>query len=335
MASREFPKAIEERVRAATKDSKLAGFEALRRETVIVFKDADDSGLTPEMRELYAEFGIKSLCFVPAVFRGDPLALLVLYHAAPYDWTPDETALARSFGDTIATAIGNARLMASVEDLAARLRAIQDLSARLSTIQDVRGIGETIVAEARSLIAYDTVRVYRVDHDTGWCEPIAFQGVFMGRADPEPELLRVRIGEGLTGWVAEHGEPLLLGDAHADARSLDRRRDEPARNRCSSCRWSTRASVRGIVVASRLGRDRFGPDDETTLSIFAGTAAQALVNAERLEQLRTPAGRARAPARQPAPAHGRQRAAAVDPRPDGRPRDDRGLAEDGGRPTTR
>ena len=27
-------------------------------------------------------------------------------------------------------------------------------------------------------------------------------------------------------------------------------------------------------------------DDETTLSIFAGTAAQALVNAERLEQLR-------------------------------------------------
>ena len=59
------------------------------------------------------------------------------------------------------------------------------------------------MAEAGSLIAYDTVRVYRVDHDTGWCEPIAFQGVFMGRSDPEPELLRVRIGEGLTGWVAE------------------------------------------------------------------------------------------------------------------------------------
>ena len=136
---------------------------------------------------------------MPAVFRGAPLALLVLYHHETYDWTPEETALARSFGDNVATAIGNARLMASVEDLAARLRAIQDLSERLSGIQDVRGIGETIVAEARALIAYDTIRVYRVDHDTGWCEPIAFQGVFMGRSDPEPELLRVRIGEGLTG----------------------------------------------------------------------------------------------------------------------------------------
>jgi len=286
VASRDFPAAIEQRVRAATKDSNLAGFEALRHETVIVFKDAADSALTLEMRELYADAAIKSLCFVPAVFRGEPLALLVLYHAETYDWSDDETALARSFGDTIATAIGNARLMASVEDLAARLRAVQDLSARLSTIQDVRGIGETIVAEARSLVPYDTVRVYRVDHDTGWCEPIAFQGTFMGRVDPEPELLRVRIGDGITGWVAEHGEPVLIGDAHADPRSLilgDRLGPESM----LAVPMTYEGRVRGIVVASRLGRDRFGPDDETTLSIFAGAAAQALVNAERLEQLRT------------------------------------------------
>ena len=253
---------------------------------MIVFKDAADGGISPEMRELYAEFDIKSLCFVPAVFRGEPLALLVLYHAEPYDWSDDETALARSFGDTIATAIGNARLMASVEDLAARLRAVQDLSARLSTIQDVRGIGETIVAEARSLVPYDTVRVYRVDHDTGWCEPIAFQGTFMGRVDPEPELLRVRIGDGITGWVAEHGEPLLIGDAHADPRSLILG-DTLGPESMLAVPMTYEGRVRGIVVASRLGRDRFGPDDETTLSIFAGAAAQALVNAERLEQLRT------------------------------------------------
>ena len=186
------------------------------------------------MREVYAESGVGSICFVPAVFRGAPLALLVLYHDVPYDWSPDETALARSFGDTIATAIGNARLMASVEDLAARLRAIQDLSARLSGIQDVRGIGETILAEARALIDYDTFRVYRVDHESRWCETIAFEGVFMGRTDPEPEMLRVRIGEGLTGWVAEHGEPLLLGDAHADpAPCSSARRPGPSR-----CSWS-------------------------------------------------------------------------------------------------
>ena len=286
VASRDFPEAIERRVRGTTHDSDLAGFEALRTERVIVFRDAADAGLPAEMRALYAASGIRSLCFVPAVFRGAPVALLVLYHNQPYDWTQEEEALAGSFGDTIATAIGNARLVASVENLAARLRAIQDLSARLSGIQDVRGIGDTLVAEARALIGYDTLRVYRVEHDTGWCEPIAFEGVFLGRTDPDPEQLRVRIGEGLTGWVAEHGETLLLGNAHTDARSLIvGETNGPESMLLVPMMYQDH--VHGIIVVSRLGQDRFGPDDETTLSIFAGTAAQALVNAERLEQLRS------------------------------------------------
>jgi diguanylate cyclase (GGDEF)-like protein len=284
VARRDFPDAIQQRVAAATRDSNLAGFEALRTGRVLVF-DADDPKLTQDMRALYAEAGIASLCFVPAIFRGEPVALLVLYHRTPYHWSADETALAGSFGDTTATAIGNARLMASVEDLAARLRAIQDLSARLSSIQDVRGIGETIVAEAHNLIAFDTLRVYIVEHDTGWCEPIAFQGVFMGRSDPDPEMLRVRIGEGLTGWVAEHGVPVVLGDAHTDPRSLVVG-DTTGPESMLVVPMTHEDHVHGVVVVSRLGKDRFEASDELTMSIFAGAAAQALVNAERLGQLR-------------------------------------------------
>jgi diguanylate cyclase (GGDEF)-like protein len=284
VARRDFPDEIERRVAAATRDSKLAGFEAVRTRRVLVF-NADDPALTPDMRALYAQNGIASLCFVPATFRGEPVALLVLYHRTAYDWSADETALAGSFGDTIATAIGNARLMASVEDLAARLRAIQDLSARLSGIQDVRGIGETIVAEAHNLVEFDTLRVYSVEHDTGWCEPIAFQGIFMGRSDPDPEMLRVRIGEGLTGWVAEHGLPVVLGDAHTDPRSLVVGETNGPESMLV-VPMMHEEHVHGVVVVSRLGRDRFEPSDEMTMTIFAGAAAQALVNAERLGQLR-------------------------------------------------
>jgi len=284
VARRKFPDEIAERVGSATRDADLAGLAAMRRAEVLVYA-ADDRALTADMRALYAANGIKSLCFVPAVFRGQPLALLVLYHRNPHHWSRDEIELARSFGDTIATAIGNARLMASVEDLAGRLRAIQDLSARLSSIQDVRSIGETIVAEAHSLIAYDTLRVYRVVHEAGWCEPIAFRGVFMGSTDPEPELLRVRVGEGLTGWVAQHGESLVLGDAHRDARSLIVG-ETTGPESMLVVPMTHEGRVHGVVVVSRLGLDRFEPSDETTMSIFAGAAAQALVNAERLEQLR-------------------------------------------------
>src|SRR5207249_5273033 len=43
--------------------------------------------------------------------------------------------------------------------------------------------------------------------------------------------------------------------------------------------------VHGAIVVSAIGRDRFGQEDETTLTIFAGYAAQAIVNTTQLDQL--------------------------------------------------
>jgi hypothetical protein len=195
--------------------------QAFRGGQPVVWRNLSTSKLVPdEFRAVYVRLGIRQMCFIPAIFREQPLGYLMLYHDKPFEWTDEALALARSLGDSIATAIGNARLVESVQSLAARLRAIQDLSSRLSGIQDLRGIGEALVAEARSLVTYDTIRVYRVDHETGWCEPIAFQGVFLGVSNPSPEQLRVQVGHGLTGWVAEHGEALNVRDASEDARRV-------------------------------------------------------------------------------------------------------------------
>jgi GAF domain-containing protein len=107
----------------------------------------------------------------------------------------------------------------------------------------------------------------------------------MGSANPSPEVLRVQVGQGLTGWVAEHGEPLLVADAAADDRSvIVGLADAPESMLVVPMTFEGR--VRGLIVASRIGHDVFTSDDLTTLSIFAGAAGQALVNAERVEQLR-------------------------------------------------
>ena len=75
---------------------------------------------------------------------------------------------------------------------------ISELAGRLSHLQDVPGIAQTIVAETRQLIDYDTIRVYRVDRDTGWCEPIAFQGSLPRELELRRRLACAsRIGEGL------------------------------------------------------------------------------------------------------------------------------------------
>ena len=175
--------------------------------------------------------------------------------------------------------------IADARTMTARLRAISELAARLNRLQDVAGIGQAIVAEARSLLDHDTIRVYRVDHETRMCEPIAFQGTFMDVEDPDPSLLRVAIGTGLTGWVAEHGEPVRLGDAAADTRTLIvRSTDGPESMLLVPMTFD--GIVHGVIVLSKDGLDRFDEDDETTLAIFAGYAAQALVNGSNMERLR-------------------------------------------------
>jgi diguanylate cyclase (GGDEF)-like protein len=264
-------------------DAATAGMAALHQRRVRVL-DRAMRKTSPGLREIYRSIGVQSICYVPLVFADEPLGLLVLYHRESYDWSTDARNLARAFGDQMATAIAGARLADSRQTLAARLSSIAGLSTRLSRYQDVDGIARAIVAEAAQLIRCDTIRVYRVDRDAAVCEPIAFQGTIQGERHPGMATLRVAVGQGLTGWVAEHGRPARVGDAERDRRSvLIASEGQPESMLVVPMLYGD--LVHGVIVLSGLGRDRFDDDDEATLSIFAAYAAQALVNATNLDRL--------------------------------------------------
>lgn len=264
-------------------DAPTAGMDALRSRRVRVLDRAMRS-TTARLRAVYREIGVQSICYVPLVFGDEILGLLVLYHRDPYDWTRGERALARAFGDHMATAIGGARLADSRRSLADRLASIAELSGRLSGLRDPGAIARAIVEEAKRLIQHDTLRVYRVDHVSGTCEPIAFEGTFLGQTDPDPATLRVKVGEGLTGWVAASGRSIRLGDAATDPRVVIlSEQAEP--ESMLVVPMIHEGVVQGVMVASVTGRDRFDADDEVTMSIYAAAAVQALIAAEHVERL--------------------------------------------------
>ncbi len=270
-------------VAALPRDANTAGMRAMHERRVAIL-DGELSGTVPALASLYRAEGVRTMCYVPIVVRDEVLGLLVLYHASDYPWSSDEMDLARAFGDQIAIAIRNTRLAASTAALAERLRAISELAVRLSGQPDAAGIAGTIVAEAQRVVRHDSIRVYIADHESGMCEPIAFQGTFLGSKNPDLERLRTKIGEGLTGWVAEHDQILRIGDAAADPRSVIMG-DTSEPESMLIVPMTQAGVVQGVIVVSRLGRDRFDADDETTFSIFAGYAAQALVNASNRTRL--------------------------------------------------
>jgi diguanylate cyclase (GGDEF)-like protein len=282
-AQRGLPPVIVEAVSSLPSTARTAGMDALRLRRVRVL-DRAMRQTTPALRNVYRAIGIGSICFVPLVYGDDVLGLLVLYHREAYSWTTSERALARAFGDQMATAIGGARLAESRRSLAERLSSIAELAGRLSGLVDQEAIAWAIVEEAKRLIEHDTIRVYRVDHTTRTCEPIAFEGTFLGTTEPDMDTLRTPIGEGVTGWVAEHGRPLRLADASSDPRVVVLGDQRP--ESMLVVPMVHERQTLGVIVVSALGIDRFDGDDEVTLSIFAAAAVQAFINAENVERLR-------------------------------------------------
>ena len=268
-----------------TLDSPAVGVRAAKERRTFVIRDAGARPNIGIMHPIYVNEGITTACLVPLVSNDRAVGVIGLYHTRDRDWPEDELTLAQSFANQAAVAISNASLYRSVADHAARMRSIQDLSARLNRLTDVRAISEAIVAEASSLAAYHDIRVYAVDWETNSCEPVAFTDRLLGDGD-FLEALRVDIGEGsFTGWVAEHGEPILANDALNDPRGHTIEGTDDIEESMLVVPMLFEGRSVGVIALSKLGRDQFSTDDLQTMTIFAGYAAQAIANATAYAKL--------------------------------------------------
>jgi diguanylate cyclase (GGDEF)-like protein/excisionase family DNA binding protein len=170
-------------------------------------------------------------------------------------------------------------------DREAQIDSIAKLGTRLNHLNSIDDIGAAICLELRQLIDYHNVRVYRVYGED--MVPVAWRGEIGEYTGEDVGQLRLRVGEGITGWVAEHGVAEYLPDAAADPRSshMPGTEDDLAESLLIAPMLYEDRAV-GVIVLARLGLDGFSPADLRYLGIYASIAAQAMVNADISERLR-------------------------------------------------
>jgi diguanylate cyclase (GGDEF)-like protein/excisionase family DNA binding protein len=238
-------------------------------------------------RAAVVQEGYDTVCIAPLLDgeTGGAVGTLNVYHDQPHAWSSDELDAMAAFATQAGMALRSARTYAQLSTWAAQLQSIQQLGARLNRLTDVGAIGAAIATELRELIDYHNVRVYRVQGDD--LIPVAMKGQVGEYIDETPEQLRVRIGSGITGWVAEHRIAQNLPDAAADPRAntipgTDAGLDESM----LLAPMLFEDQVLGVLVLSKLGLHQFQDDDLRLLVIYASFAAQAMAHADATERLR-------------------------------------------------
>jgi diguanylate cyclase (GGDEF)-like protein len=236
------------------------------------------------VRAAVVQEGFDTLAVAP-LFAGDELlGLLALYHDRRHPWDAVQLETLDALAAQASVAIANARNYAQMAGWTAQLQSIQKLGSRLSRLSTVREIGTAIAGELKELIDYHNVRVYRVEGED--LEPVAWRGevgMYEGEAEDQ---LRLRVGEGITGWVAKTGVAQYLPDAAKDPRASTIPGTAPDDEESMLvAAMSYEDHVVGVLVLSKLGLHQFTPDDLRLLEIYASFAAQAMANADAAERL--------------------------------------------------
>ena len=160
---------------------------------------------------------------------------------------------------------------------------LHNLAATLNTFDDVGKIGESITAELRTIIDYHNCRVYLLEPNGHTLTPVAFRGELFDEYGQETlDELVTEMGEGMTGWVAEHRTSLLTPNAQeVDVRGPDRgHRRHPRVD--AAVPMLVGEQVVGVIVLSSLGYGKFDEEDQRLLEVLAAHAAVAFENAKLL-----------------------------------------------------
>ena len=119
-----------------------------------------------------------------------------------------------------------------------QLQRLYDVSRAIHATLEPAEALKLIVREAVTLVGATSGSLALVNPTTGLLEIEASEGL-----PEDADLLSLRPNEGITGWVAHHGEPLRIGDVSTDERYITARAEvRSGRGTSASARRTRRRS---------------------------------------------------------------------------------------------
>ena len=167
------------------------------------------------------------------------------------------------------------------KQMISEMGALHEISRMFESSKNIDALLKYVLEKCMDLMNAEAASSMMVVPDT---DELEFK-IVLGPKSEGVKPFRLKIGKGLSGWVAENNESVLIPDAYKDSRfdpSFDKR--SGFRTRSMLCVPLTYKSkpIGVLTILNRLDGQPFTESDKNLLTTFASQAALAIENAQLL-----------------------------------------------------
>ncbi|MGB9552855.1 MAG: diguanylate cyclase domain-containing protein, partial [bacterium] len=211
----------------------------------------------------------------PIIYQDELLGFLAILLPEKRTLLPEELLVAQSIANQCGVAITNSRLFSETRQKAEEFSSLFEVAQTLMGSLHVEEIVSKALESAQKLVRADEGFIFELAEGSEEMRCIAASGSYKDQI----KNMKIRVGEGITGWVAKAGVGVNLPEAELDPRVKQVNGTPVEEESLISVPLKIKDEVIGVMTVYRLGHHPFTESEFRLITIFSSFAASAIYNA--------------------------------------------------------
>ena len=249
----------------------LAGWVIRNREPSVIHDTLNDSRWLPRPDDKYPVESLSVMC-TPFVVRNQAIGAITVHKPGTSQFDDSDLSLLSAISSLTASTIQNARLYEKSIRQLQITNLLREASSVINSSLDINEIMQHLLAQMNELLNAEAISIALVDKKTNELVYRTAEGLGSDKIVG----LRLPSNQGISGWVMEHSEPLIVNDTSQDSRfgRLGDKRTGAVTRAMLCAPVQSKGEVWGTIQAINPINGRFTQEDLDLLINLANIASK-------------------------------------------------------------
>lgn len=190
----------------------LAGYALRQKQIILVPDTARDPRWQPTANGQTVES--KSVLAIPLAYGNRLLGVITLVHPLPDHFSQTDLALVKAIAEQASIAVENARLLRESRRQTEAMRSLVETAQVLSSTLEPNKLLQLLMQQALNQLHLEAASIALTEADR---QELVFQ-MAAGVSSDKMLGIRLKIGQGIAGWVAQNKQAVIVPDVTTDPR---------------------------------------------------------------------------------------------------------------------